>query len=72
MLGFEAQSPGGEPVTRDGELEDVRWFTPEEVNAAVAGASAEVLLPPPVSIARFLIERWAARRARSDSPGGTA
>lgn len=26
MLGFEARADGGEPVPRDGELEDVRWF----------------------------------------------
>jgi NAD+ diphosphatase len=58
MLGFEATSPGGVPVARDGELEDVRWFTREEVRAAVCGTNPELLLPPAVSIACFLIERW--------------
>jgi NAD+ diphosphatase len=65
MIGFEARSAGGEPRSRDGELEDVRWFTLEEVLAARA-ETAELRLPPSVSIARFLIERWVARQR----PGG--
>jgi NAD+ diphosphatase len=65
MIGFEARSAGGEPRSRDGELEDVRWFTLEEVLAARAETS-ELRLPPSVSIARFLIERWVARQR----PGG--
>ncbi len=60
MLGFDAQADGGEPCARDGELDDVRWFPRDAVRVALAGASSELLLPPPVSIARFLIERWVA------------
>jgi NAD+ diphosphatase len=62
MLGFEAASPGGRPVARDGELEDVRWFTCDEVLSAAAGANPELLLPPAISIARFLIDGWASRQ----------
>ena len=58
MLGFEAGSDGGEPVARDDELEDVGWFTRAEVGAALAGDTGRLRLPPSVSIARFLIERW--------------
>ena len=61
MLGFEAASDGGEPIPSDGELEDVRWFTREEVGEALAGRSAQLVLPPGVSISYFLIERWFAR-----------
>jgi NAD+ diphosphatase len=61
MLGFEARSDGGEPSARDGELEEVRWFSHDEVRDAIDGRHPDVLLPPPISIARFLIERWAAR-----------
>jgi NAD+ diphosphatase len=61
MLGFEAQADGGEPIARDGELEDVGWF-PFEVVQAAAVDSGPLRLPPPISIARFLIERWLARR----------
>jgi len=61
MLGFEAQSDGGEPTATDGELNDVRWFTREELRAAQSGAG-EIQLPPPISIARMLIDRWVAQR----------
>lgn len=60
MLGFHAASDGGRPQPRDGELEEVCWLTRDEVRAAVAGRNPEFLLPPSVSIARYLIERWAA------------
>jgi len=60
MLGFDARADGGEPCPRDGELDDVRWLARTAIRAALSGDSSELLLPPPVSIARFLIERWAA------------
>jgi NAD+ diphosphatase len=60
MLGFTARSDGGEPRAQDGELEDVRWVTRDEVLAARAG-EGELRLPPPISIARFLIDGWIAR-----------
>jgi NAD+ diphosphatase len=61
MLGFEASCDGGEPSPRDGELEDVRWFSREEVGAALAGRSDYLVVPPGISISYFLIERWFAR-----------
>jgi len=61
MLGFEALSDGGEPTAKDGELSDVRWFTRDQLRAAQDGAS-EILLPPPISIARMLIDRWVAQQ----------
>jgi NAD+ diphosphatase len=60
MLGFEAQSDGGEPKARDGELDDVGWFTYDEVREAIGGGNPELKLPPSVSLARFLIDRWLA------------
>ncbi len=64
MLGFHAMADGGEPVTRDDELEAVRWFTEEEVRSAQEGSGeGPFVLPPPVAIARFLIERWLGERA---------
>jgi NAD+ diphosphatase len=60
MLGFDAQSDGGEPSARDGELEEVHWFPLQEVRDAVNDRNPALQLPPPVSIARFLIERWVA------------
>ncbi|HET6866580.1 MAG TPA: NAD(+) diphosphatase [Solirubrobacteraceae bacterium] len=61
MLGFEAGSDGGEPSPGDGELEAVRWFSREEVGAALTGRSEHLVVPPGISISYFLIERWFAR-----------
>ncbi len=67
MLGFTAPWVSGEPGGSDPELEDVRWFTREQVTSAAArednwdGAPAdgvELLLPPRLAIARRLIEHW--------------
>jgi NAD+ diphosphatase len=58
MLGFEAQSDGGEPRAGDEELEEVHWFALDDVRAAARGENPRLVLPPKISIARFLIERW--------------
>jgi len=60
MLGFHADSDGGEPHAIDGELDEVRWVDRETVRRALAGEESSFRLPPGVSIARYLIERWAA------------
>jgi NAD+ diphosphatase len=65
MLGFAARSDGGEPAARDGELEEVGWFSLREVSAAVREENPELRLPPRISIARFLIERWVAQTGRA-------
>ncbi|MCU1589092.1 MAG: diphosphatase [Frankiales bacterium] len=54
MLGYRAVcDPDAEPVPRDGELEDARWFGADELRAGDG-----VLLPTPVSIAWHLITDW--------------
>ncbi|MGN6871728.1 MAG: NAD(+) diphosphatase [Solirubrobacteraceae bacterium] len=63
MLGFEARCEGGDPSPNDGELEHVRWFSREEVGAALSGRSEHLVVPPGISISHFLIERWATRGA---------
>ena len=57
MLGFVAPWASGEPVIGDAELEDVRWFTRKAVQEAVAGRG-ELQLPPPLAIARRLVDGW--------------
>jgi NAD+ diphosphatase len=59
MLGFEAIYDSGDAHVADAELEDVAWFTREEI---VAGTP---LLPPRFTIARRLIDGWLAGRPGS-------
>ncbi|TAL20773.1 MAG: NAD(+) diphosphatase, partial [Frankiales bacterium] len=63
MLGFRARCAGDAvPRVIDGELEEVRWFTRDELReAATWGArSTGVQLPGSVSIASLLIQGWLA------------
>lgn len=64
MLGFIARAEPDEPVVGD-ELEDARWFDAEAVRTGLAAdwknAAAEgegIVLSSPISIARWLAERW--------------
>ena len=59
MLGFVAEAEP-DPPQSDQELEDVRWYSREEIGAALRGETAEdgLLLSPRVSISRWLIEAW--------------
>jgi len=63
MLAFTARcNPDAVPAPLDGELEEVRWFTREQVrDARTWGVGAELQLPPSVSIARLLIDGWLAQ-----------
>lgn len=58
MLGYHARLAPGSPDARpDGEeITALRWFTREEMAAGCEDGS--VRIPPAVSIARRLIERW--------------
>ncbi|MDH5834402.1 NAD(+) diphosphatase [Luteimonas kalidii] len=60
MLGFVAEAEPDEPRPSDAELEDARWFTREEVGAALRGETRDsgLLLSPRLSISRWLVERW--------------
>ncbi|MGA8707780.1 MAG: NAD(+) diphosphatase, partial [Steroidobacteraceae bacterium] len=54
MLGFHAHADADAGEVRlDGELEDARWFRLDELRAAPT-----ILLPPPHTIARRLLEAW--------------
>jgi NAD+ diphosphatase len=56
MLGFVARAKTVEIDRGDGEIAEARWFTREGLRNDVR--SGRVLLSPPVSIARRLIEYW--------------
>lgn len=68
MLGFAARADRDAPLTlAEGEIEAARWFTREEVRAAFARAyeprangDGGLRLPGNSSIARLMLEAWAA------------
>jgi NAD+ diphosphatase len=59
MLGFSALADRGNPAPGDDELAEVRWFEREEVERAARGEGG-LMLAPPYSIARRLIDEWLA------------
>lgn len=61
MIGCTATADDRDLTIDTTELEDARWFTRDEVAAALAGASdAAFQAPPKAAIARSLLERWLA------------
>jgi NAD+ diphosphatase len=57
MLGFRADAPAGQAIVVDAdEIAEARWFSRDELLAAIK--AREIALPPPVSIARHIIEQW--------------
>ena len=57
MIGATGRVVGTPEPHPDGEeMADVRWFTRDELRAAVEGQS--VVVPGPISISRWLIDRW--------------
>ena len=57
ILGFVARAENADPLRLDpDEIEEARWFTRDELRSG-AGPRA---LPPPVSIARHILDRWVA------------
>ena len=51
MIGFEATWASGEILIDEGEIADAQWFRPDDLP----------MVPPAMSIARTLIDRWVAR-----------
>ncbi|MGA0209023.1 MAG: NAD(+) diphosphatase, partial [Candidatus Nanopelagicales bacterium] len=56
MLGYHAWAADPSIEVDGEEIAEARWFTREEL--ATACESGDISLPPDVSIARKLIERW--------------
>jgi NAD+ diphosphatase len=60
MIGAHAEAMDDSLNIDTNELDDARWFTRQEVVAALAGDPAASFLPPPhTAIARTLLELWA-------------
>jgi NAD+ diphosphatase len=65
MIAFEAVTDNPERAQGDGqEITEVKWFTRAQLMAAAKDGS--LLLPPSISVARKMIERWLGESA----PGG--
>ena len=63
MVGFAARADAGAPLRpRDGEIESARWVDRATVRRVLAagGAAEGIGLPPSISIARRMVEGWAA------------
>jgi len=57
MIAFEAITDHPENARPDGEeITEIRWFTRDEMKNAVA--TADILLPPSISVARKMITAW--------------
>jgi NAD+ diphosphatase len=63
MLGFSAVADRGDPTPGDDELAEVGWFERAELEAAARG-DGPLMLAPPYSIARRLIDAWLAEPGR--------
>ncbi|MEV0425928.1 NAD(+) diphosphatase [Micromonospora sp. NPDC050495] len=70
MLGFLARADADAPIRVDpAEIAHARWFTRQEIGAALAGERVPVgggdrlVLPPSSSIALFLVRHWLDDRA---------
>ena len=69
MLGFRADAPAGQAIAVDTEeIAEAHWFSRDELLAAIK--AREIALPPPVSIARHIIEQWYGGPLPSTWPGG--
>ncbi len=57
MLGFRAYAEGGQDIHVDAEeIAEAHWYSREELLASLR--ARELALPPPVSIARQILEAW--------------
>lgn len=61
MIGFTAEYAGGEIALEEEELDDAGWYGPDELP----------LVPPPISIARQLIDAFVAR-SRGEAEGSSS
>lgn len=64
MVGFTAKAIDPTIRLRDGELEDARWFTPQEIADGLADGSLAV--PTKLSVSYQLLASWLRERANLD------
>jgi NAD+ diphosphatase len=64
MIGFTANALSPTIRLRDGELEDARWFTPQQIIDALADGSLKT--PTRLSVSYQLLSHWLQQRAGLD------
>lgn len=68
MIGCTARALSTDLTIDTNELDDARWFSRSQVQAALAGLEDSVFQPPPrFAIARTLLEHWAERLEQADT-----
>ncbi|HET9161216.1 MAG TPA: NAD(+) diphosphatase [Caulobacteraceae bacterium] len=60
MIGLMALVSSDEAAPDQTELEEVRWFTKDDIRAVLAGHNPDVRAPMKLAIARTLLEAWVA------------
>ena len=60
MVGFTATARSRDIAMRDHELEEARWFTPQQIADGLADGS--FLPSPPLSVSYQLLAHWLHRR----------
>jgi NAD+ diphosphatase len=56
MLGFRATTPSTDITVDADEIAEARWYSRDDLRASIE--TGELLIPPSVSISRWLIETW--------------
>jgi NAD+ diphosphatase len=64
MVGFNASAVSTAIELRDGELQDARWFTPQQIVDSLADGS--LLTPTRLSVSYRLLADWLRERAGLD------
>ena len=68
MIAFEAITTTPELARPDGEeIEEIRWFTRDEIKSAIAEQT--LILPLEISVARQMIKAWYGKGAETDLVG---
>jgi NAD+ diphosphatase len=56
MLGFVASATGTKITVDEDEIAEANWYSRDELRAALL--SGDLIMPPSLSISRWLIETW--------------
>jgi len=63
MIGCIGEAESEELQVDRAELEEARWFTLDEIRAALEGKPGPLSVPPPFAVAHHLIKEWARGRS---------